>query len=296
MHALGLTLLNALRAARAVGVSTDGALDGLSFDEAALEAGQVWVPWVDTATLFDRLEPALDDDRIDAMVARHMQSHPAFRILARFAPSPSAWLTLFWQLSVPVNPMARVLAYDAAGDPHEFTYTLRDDVAPCRCWLRLTHAAAVHALAPFYGPPLVVVDVAFTDRWLHGRYRAPYPPSADERLAAAHATTTWPTLFAALELLGDAVGPAVRDGHLAFATDLRAHIDEVAQLRVEWGVTLTEARVALSLADGRTPTEVAAHQGVALGTVRSHLKRLYAKTGCDGQRALVERVRARRLR
>jgi len=103
-------------------------------------------------------------------------------------------------------------------------------------------------------------------------------------------------VLGALELLGDALGPAVRDGHLAFAPDLRAHIDEVEQLRGAWGVTLTEARVAPGLADGRTPAEVAAHQGIALGTVRSHLKRRYAKTGCAGQRALVERVRRRRLR
>ncbi|MBM4279197.1 MAG: hypothetical protein FJ137_00050 [Deltaproteobacteria bacterium] len=113
--------------------------------------------------LFDRLEPALDDDKSDAMVARHVQTHPAFRVLARFPPSPSAWLTLFWQLSVPVSPMTRVLADDAATDPHEFTYALREDVAPCPCWRRLTHVAAVHALAPCDGPPLAVVDVALTD-------------------------------------------------------------------------------------------------------------------------------------
>jgi DNA-binding CsgD family transcriptional regulator len=103
-------------------------------------------------------------------------------------------------------------------------------------------------------------------------------------------------LFAALELLGDALGPAVRDGHLAFAPDLRAHIDEVAQLASDWGVTLAEARVAVCLADDRTPAEVAAHLDIALSTVRTHLKRLYDKTGAAGQRDLVDRVRARRLR
>lgn len=292
MRALGLTILNSLHAARAVGIDTDGMLDGLSFDEAALASGLMWVPWTDTATLFNRLEPHLDDDRVDAMVSRHMQTHPAFRVLARFAVSPSEWLSLFWKWNVPMNPMAR-LDYDANGDPHVFRYALIGDVEASRLWLRLTHAAALHALAPCGLPPLEVVDVDIGDREMRARYRAPLDPMREERLAEAHAQP-WSEIVGALEVLGPALGLTVRDGHFTFAPLLAAHVDEVADLVAAFALTPAEARVALSLAAGRTPAEVADHLQIAVGTVRTHLKRAYDKTKTSGQRELAERVIAHR--
>jgi DNA-binding CsgD family transcriptional regulator len=294
MFALGLSVLNALKAAQLVGVDTQDSLHGLTFNEDALEAGQQWVPWADTALLFDRLEPALTEERIHAMVSRHMGTHPAFRILSQFATSPSAWLDFFWKLSGPVNPMA-TLRYSATSDPHVFEFTLRDDLVGCRCWMRLTHLAAVYALTPLGGPALSVVDVEFDDRRLRGRYRAPVEVSSRERLARA-ATIPWSTIFSALDSLGEAMGPEIRDGHFAFAPDLAQQLDEVRELATAWGLTPAEARVCLSLAGDRSIGEVADDLGIAVGTVRSHLKHVYAKTGVKGQHALADGVRRRRLR
>ena len=57
-----------------------------------------------------------------------------------------------------------------------------------------------------------------------------------------------------------------------------------------FGLTPSELRVALALLDGSSPTIIAAQHGVSLATVRTHLRRLYEKTGTDGQVALVRIV------
>jgi DNA-binding CsgD family transcriptional regulator len=54
-----------------------------------------------------------------------------------------------------------------------------------------------------------------------------------------------------------------------------------------YGLTPSELRVALALLEGKTPSAIAAGQGVSLATVRTHLRRLYDKTDTGGQAALV---------
>jgi len=58
-------------------------------------------------------------------------------------------------------------------------------------------------------------------------------------------------------------------------------------LRQRWGLTATEFAVLLELADGQEPSEVAARQGVALSTVRTHLHNLLQKAGVRRQADLV---------
>ena len=54
-----------------------------------------------------------------------------------------------------------------------------------------------------------------------------------------------------------------------------------------YGLTPTELRVALALIDGHAPKAIAAMHGVAMPTLRTHLRRLYDKTGTSGQATLV---------
>ena len=53
-------------------------------------------------------------------------------------------------------------------------------------------------------------------------------------------------------------------------------------------LTPTEAAVAIALADGATPAEIAAKRGVSMPTMRTHIARTLEKTGC---RSIVELVR-----
>lgn len=57
-----------------------------------------------------------------------------------------------------------------------------------------------------------------------------------------------------------------------------------------FGLTLTEAHLAASLAAGGTVSDFAAARGIAEGTARLHLKRILAKTGTGRQSELVRRI------
>lgn len=56
------------------------------------------------------------------------------------------------------------------------------------------------------------------------------------------------------------------------------------------GLTAAQSRVAAALAEGRTVREVAVSQGISEGTVRWHLKGIFARTGCSGQSDLLRLV------
>ena len=58
-----------------------------------------------------------------------------------------------------------------------------------------------------------------------------------------------------------------------------------------FGLTQTEARLATYLADGGSVAGYAEHFEVAVGTVRSQLKAVFAKTGVNRQSALAALVR-----
>lgn len=73
-----------------------------------------------------------------------------------------------------------------------------------------------------------------------------------------------------------------RPACLVFLRDPQAPI-AVARLRELFGLTHTEGAVAAALGQGRSLEEIAAGMGIGIATVRSHLKRLLAKTGTHRQ-------------
>lgn len=293
MNALGLSILNSLKTLEALELDTTGLLAGLSFSKEDLEAGRRWVPWSDAATLFDRLEPRLEPADLEALARAHLESHPAIRVLAQLAVSSSAWLDLFWRLSAPVNPMV-ALRYDAGPAEHRLELTLHEGLKPCALWFELSHHCAVVAPLSVGGRPLKVRSLHHDGRSLRACYEAPTEGvSAERRQRASELPLS--AVFESLELFGRWAGPALRDGNLQLGERHRGAVDEVLSLASAWGLTLAEARVALSLGEGRTLAGVAEALDLAVATVRVHLKHVYAKTTCVGQRKLEARVRAWRL-
>jgi DNA-binding CsgD family transcriptional regulator/PAS domain-containing protein len=73
-----------------------------------------------------------------------------------------------------------------------------------------------------------------------------------------------------------------------FVTDPERQL-ELPEPRVQrlLGLTRTEARVAIALAGGASPREIAERLGVQANTVHWHLKQIYAKTGTRRQAELV---------
>jgi DNA-binding CsgD family transcriptional regulator len=65
-------------------------------------------------------------------------------------------------------------------------------------------------------------------------------------------------------------------------------------MRARFGLTRAEAGVAMLIADGLSATEIAAHLGISVYTVRAHLRRIYSKTGVNRQVALVRLILMRR--
>jgi DNA-binding CsgD family transcriptional regulator/PAS domain-containing protein len=54
------------------------------------------------------------------------------------------------------------------------------------------------------------------------------------------------------------------------------------------GLTSREARIALMIADGRAPSETAAELGISLNTVRTHIAKVFEKSGVNSQLGLAK--------
>jgi DNA-binding CsgD family transcriptional regulator len=81
---------------------------------------------------------------------------------------------------------------------------------------------------------------------------------------------------------------AGRSGHCAvFVTQTGAsNAMAVDVLRGMFNLTVAEARVALLIASGKGPQRIAIAQGVAMNTVRTHLKHIFSKMDVQDQTAL----------
>ncbi len=81
--------------------------------------------------------------------------------------------------------------------------------------------------------------------------------------------------------------PAPMPGPVAQARSGDEDVARLARLRAAFGLTRAEARLALALADGRSPAEAAELFDRKLTTVRSQLQQIFAKTGVSRQAELV---------
>lgn len=71
-----------------------------------------------------------------------------------------------------------------------------------------------------------------------------------------------------------------------------ASADRCEQITQLFGLTSSEARMALALSQGRTIFETADELGLTRETARNYSKRIYAKTGTRGQADLVRIILA----
>ena len=128
-------------------------------------------------------------------------------------------------------------------------------------------------------------------------------PIADERLRAAVArvfsrrdsiATAVPVRSAAGRQLNlTVVGVPSGGGRLALLLASAAPADDdsrVERLRAFYGLSSGEARLAVMLAEGSSPAEIADCRGVAIGTVRAQIKGIASKLGCRRQSEIVRAV------
>ena len=70
------------------------------------------------------------------------------------------------------------------------------------------------------------------------------------------------------------------------ATEDRPALSETT-LTAMFGLSATQASIALAIFSNKTPEEIAAARGVRISTLRSHLAEIFARTGVENQRELV---------
>ena len=291
----GVSLLHGLATARRAGVDVTPLLAGLAVTERELRAGRRWVDWVEAHVVYDRLGACLawDDVRLSAIGTREVSTHPIHRMVAPLVAEPSAWIATYWRIEAALHPAVEIVhRVESAG--HAVEARLRRGRAPCRTWFRLLHARAAAVMLPLGGSPLRVLELDARENSLAARFAHPIEiPSDDRRRRQPRVALS--VVLASLASLGDVFDPATLDGNLASdPTSLRPP-PEHELLAEQWQLTPAEARTAIALAEGLSPAQIAEVHGVAISTVRVHLKRTYAKTETAGQRELAERVRRWRV-
>jgi DNA-binding CsgD family transcriptional regulator len=97
----------------------------------------------------------------------------------------------------------------------------------------------------------------------------------------------YPSVLARLRSAFESGNPAARQVATAMTLAIqRSDGQRERRLRDAHGLSPQESRVVLHLVEGGTVTTCAAAMGVAESTVRSHLKSVFAKTGCTRQSQL----------
>lgn len=278
-----LCVLTFLQLARRFGADLGNHLGGITEEE--LERGRPSVPWPEALHFFDELIARLSEEQQHALVREYMTTLPFFRALTPFMASVTSFLTLVWRGSRGVT-MPLDSRYDVHEAEHELYINLNELGSEGLGFLQISGFIAVHGPLAMGAPSLELRSWSCKPYELHVRVSAPVELSSEARLAAAtNAPVT--NILKTIELLGPASTGAMRDGHLVFPNQQGA---DIVELSSDWAITPTEARVALALAEGNRPSEIAKELSIAVGTVRVHLKHLYAKTETANQRELAQRV------
>lgn len=204
--------------------------------------------------------------------------------LARIAPGLHPAPTALNAISLPVfclDAEAKLLWMNAAGErllgqADGLDYTRRDgfnaiDIATTRALLNLLNAAARGvggALRLKRGParePFSAIAI-------------PYRDSAGPVRGFSHAQAPRVLLF---------VNDPSRSMLSSLPSTLQVHIQRLQSL---YGLTRTEARIALEISTGQTLPAIAKSLDLAPATVRTHTKRIFTKMRIHGQVALVRNL------
>jgi DNA-binding CsgD family transcriptional regulator len=88
-------------------------------------------------------------------------------------------------------------------------------------------------------------------------------------------------------------GKMAQSEQLAFMVTATTLGPSLQNLMALYGLTRAEAEVTLLLTQGLPAAQIAAHRETSVGTVNTQLKQIYAKTGADGQVALLLKLLGR---
>lgn len=258
------------------GVDVAPHLQAAGIAEGELTAIHSRVDWDKAATFLDRCADAagLSPDQQEQLGEFFVKENTYLQISARLVVSPMMLHEHVWRLLTCVYTHleiehrkidARTLtARIAVPEPYVSSQLfLRGTAGSCRAATRLLGL----------GPSQVEMEIGPREAryWI----RLPQVDAAAGRLNAAG------------QLLMAAFHGLVTEAMPGAAPSLPS----VSRLQRQLGLTRAEARVAVRVGQGLRPHEIADELHVGLETVRTHLKRIYAKTGTRGQVELALLIR-----
>lgn len=276
-----LLLRNILRACEAVGISPEAILSGLAVSPATLAQPLGRVPWEHALDVYRRIDELTTPEQRWKIGAAHVATLPHVSAVAHLAVSPRRLIQLIvagtWQLW----PDTAVEHRDLPDGRVEISARFEPEDWPVGGMWDIT--TAFWACAPtLLGLP---------------------PAAVEEDISIAHGQARWvlrlPVMPATLIPLEPTEADLAADV-MAIATSLATSLQsaggvsrtECEALRIQrrLGLTLAEARVACRLAGGADLWSIARELQIARETVRTHLKRIYSKTGTRRQAELVALV------
>jgi DNA-binding CsgD family transcriptional regulator len=258
----------------------------------ALSPSGAWLEGPTADALFTRVVGPLREQEVEVLAAAWLRRHPVLRALATLAATPCAWLDLYLRAFHVLHPSAGLEHRWACGRIELGARAAGPDAT--RAWGRFAQHALAAAPTLLGAPRLRLHDARLEQGRMRFAVSVPTSGSAAARIAAATGVPLT-AIFETLRALPTAALVGRTDGHPFATSDGRSSRDALAVFARDHRLTPGEARVLRQLDAGLRPTEIAAALAISTSTVRVHLKRMFAKTGAGGQRALLSLVDGRRL-
>ncbi len=233
------------------------------------------VPWNEVATLFNRTGDTASPSEQERIGEMYMECHPFFALGARVLGCPRRTFYASCRVNPHAFPFLKWAHADQPDGSVRFEASLPSQFVGSTLFFRAI-IGQMRALPRPLGLPDAECD---GETHSHGGiYRIRFPearpiPGMTERIATV-----------AMDGLMQLVIPFFRRD----SDHQTKRVNRVLVAQRRWGLTRTEALVADRLADGLAPPAIAESLKIKVDTVRTHLKRAYAKTGAHRQSQLVQ--------
>tara|TARA_B100001750_G_C15513086_1_gene605033 strand:+ start:1189 stop:2046 length:858 start_codon:yes stop_codon:yes gene_type:complete len=270
-HISGKLIETTRDAGRRCGLPTVAAERGLSFEGKRPASA---VAWTEVVTYLERLTAGMSPEEIEAFGRETVESNAFLMLGARVLPTPRVATRVLWRAAERVGSHLSWTSEVVAGG-----LLLRCELAPevpegNEPFFRIIIGQLGH-FPVFFGAQAAPVEVRdIGPRGLVAKLALP-ATALDRALEAGRRV---------LDRASSELVELLRTEY-SVATDGSSVPPEL--LAEKLGLTFTETRIALLLADGLDLKEIARELEISVHTVRSHLRAAYAKTGANSQARLV---------
>ncbi|MFW6067147.1 MAG: helix-turn-helix transcriptional regulator [Myxococcota bacterium] len=256
------------RAFQTHGVDTTAKTAGLRLASVDPDRFGDRVDWDDLALFLDRCGDGLGDAELEAVGETYVEVSTYIQLVLRTVRSVGPAVRVLAELARHAFPHMEVAYRELRHDRLRLDIALPPPYRACRTYFRAA-VGVLRALPGGLALPPAPVQAEVASR--HGSYdvRLPMDGPADPVDEQQQLATD-----------------LIRVLSYAFQHDDAGAEAMIGRLRGDHGLTQAEARVALRIARGQSVKMIAYDLGVSVHTVRTHLKRAYAKTGTHRQAEL----------